>query len=180
MGSEDRPSALRLGSTFVRIGAVAFGGLGATLALIESELVQRQRVISWEELTEARTYTKFLPGSTVVQVVAYLGWRVGGWRGSAVATIAFLLPSVIMMLVLAHGYASLSTMATLGPALRGLLAAVVGLLIVATYRLARPILTTPFASGLALAALLVGLVLRMNPVWIVVAAGIVGLLARRR
>jgi hypothetical protein len=70
-----RPSSLRLGSTFLKIGAVAFGGLGATLALIESELVQRQRVVSREELTEALTYTKFLPGSTVVQVVAYLPRR---------------------------------------------------------------------------------------------------------
>lgn len=180
MGSEDRPSALRLGLTFLRIGAVAFGGLGATLALIESQLVQRQRVISREELTEALTYTKFLPGSTVVQVVAYLGWRVGGWRGAALATVAFLLPSVVMMLVLAYGYAGLSTMATLGPALRGLLAAVVGLLIVATYRLARPVLTTPLAYGLAIVAFLVGFTLRVNPAWIVVAAGIVGLLARRR
>jgi chromate transporter len=180
MGSEARPSSLRLGSTFLKIGAVAFGGLGATLALIESELIQRQRIVSREELTEALTYTKFLPGSTVVQVVAYLGWRVGGWLGSAMATAAFLLPSVIMMLVLAYGYASLSTMATLGPALRGLLAAMVGLLIVATYRLARPILTTTLASGLALAALLVGLVLRVNPAWIVVAAGLIGLLTRRR
>jgi uncharacterized membrane protein len=41
-------------------------------------------------------------------------------------------------------------------------------------------LTTPLAFGLALAAFLVGLALRLNPAWIVVAAGIVGLLARRR
>jgi chromate transporter len=84
-----------------------------------------------------------------------------------------------MMLGLAYGYAGLS-MVAVGPALRGLLAAVVGLLIVATYRIARPILTTPLAFGLALAAFLVGLALRLNPAWIVVAAGIVGLLARRR
>jgi chromate transporter len=109
--SGDRPSALRLGWTFLRIGAAAFGGLGATLALIESELVQRQRVISREQLTEALTYTKFLPGSTVVQVVAYLGWRIGGWRGSAVATVAFLGPAMTMMLGLTYGYAGLSMVA---------------------------------------------------------------------
>ena len=170
----------RLGLTFLRIGAVAFGGLGATLALIESELVQRQRVISREELTEALTYTKFLPGSTVVQVVAYLGLRIGGWPVSAVATVSFLAPAMVMMLALAYGYAQLSAMAAVGSALRGLLAAVVGLLVIATYRLARPILTTPLARGLAVAAFLVGLFLRVNPAWIVVAAGIVGLLARRR
>jgi chromate transporter len=169
----------RLAWTFLRIGAVAFGGLGATLALIESELVERQRVITRAELTEALTYTKLLPGSTVIQVVAYLGARLGGWPGSAIATVAFLIPSVAAMLVLAYGYAGLSTLEALGPALRGLLAAVVGLLIVATYRLARPIVTTPFASGLAIAAFLIGLTLRINPAWIVVVAGIIGVLVRR-
>lgn len=179
MAPEHRPSPIRLGLMFLRIGSVAFGGLGATLALIEAQLVQRRRILSRQELTEALTYTKLLPGSTVVQVVAYLGTRLGGWPGSVTATAAFLAPSVAAMLVLAYGYAGLSTIATLGPALRGLLAAVVGLLILATYRLARPIVTTPFDCGLALGGFLIGLTLRTNPAWIVIAAGIVGLLVRR-
>lgn len=111
--------------------------------------------------------------------MAYLGWRIAGWRGSAVATVAFLLPSAAMMLAVAYGYARVSTMAALGSALRGLLAAVVGLLIIATFRLARPIVTTPLAGGLAVAALLAGLALRVNPAWIVIVAGVIGLLARR-
>jgi chromate transporter len=170
----------RLASTFLRIGALAFGGLGATLALIEAELVQRQRVLTREELTEALTYTKLLPGSTVVQVVAYLGWRLGGWPGSAVATVAFLTPSAALMIALAYGFAGLGATATIGPTLRGLLAVVVGLLIVATYRLAGPNVRTPLACALAVGAFLVGLAFRLNPAWIVVAAGLVGLLARKR
>jgi chromate transporter len=131
-------------------------------------------------LTEALTYTKLLPGSTVVQVVAYLGWRRGGWPGSAAATIAFLVPSAAMMIALAYGFSGLGATAGVGPILRGLLAAVVGLLIVATHRLARSNVRTPLACALAVAALLAGLTLRPNPAWIVLAAGLVGLLARRR
>jgi chromate transporter len=65
-------SALKLSWTFLRIGALAFGGLGATLALIERELVGRQKIASKQDVTDALTYTKLLPGSTVVQVVAFL------------------------------------------------------------------------------------------------------------
>jgi chromate transporter len=175
-----RVSLPRLASTFLRIGALAFGGLGATLALIESHLVERQRVLSRAELTEALTYTKLLPGSTVVQVVAYLGWRLGGWPTSAVATLAFLAPSAAMMIALAYGFAGLGAAPTIGPMLRGLLAVVVGLLAVATYRLARPNVQSPLATSLAVGAFLAGLTLRLNPAWIVVAAGLVGLLAARR
>jgi len=56
MRIEMRP--LQLGLTFLRIGTVAFGGLGATLALIERELVHRRHVATKEEITEALTYTK--------------------------------------------------------------------------------------------------------------------------
>lgn len=72
-----RHSTLHLGWSCLRIGAMAFGGLGATLARIDREFVSRRDVISRDELTEALTYTKLLPGSTVVQVVSYLGWRLG-------------------------------------------------------------------------------------------------------
>jgi chromate transporter len=94
----------RLSWIFVRIGASAFGGLGPTLALLEEELVRRRKIVSSESITDALTYTKLLPGSTAVQVVGFLGLRMGGWPGSVVCTLSFLAPSVLAMLVLAYGY----------------------------------------------------------------------------
>jgi chromate transport protein ChrA len=45
----------------------------------------------------------------VVQVVAYVGWRLGGWPGSVIATVRFILPSALLMLGLAYGYAVVAT-----------------------------------------------------------------------
>jgi chromate transport protein ChrA len=56
--------------------------------MIERELIDRRGVLTREDVTEALTYTKLLPGSTVVQIVAYLAYRLGGWGGSALATVA--------------------------------------------------------------------------------------------
>ena len=78
-----RVPALTLGWIFLRIGATAYGGLGTTLALIERELVTQRGMLTPAEVTEALTYTKLLPGSTGPQVVAYLGYRLGGWSGQA-------------------------------------------------------------------------------------------------
>jgi chromate transporter len=164
---------------FVRIGAAAFGGLGATLALIETELVRRRTFVSADTLAEALTYTKLLPGSTVVQVVAFLGWRLGGWRASAVCTIAFLAPSVAVMLALAYGYSALPPLPAVASVRRGVLAAVVGLLLVTTYRMARPIAVGPFALGVALVAFVMG-ALDVNAALVVLGAGLLGALGRRR
>lgn len=179
MTREPSPSIARLAWTFLRIGAMAFGGLGATLALIERELVSRRGVLTRDDLTEALTYTKLLPGSTVVQVVSYLGSRLGGWPCSAVATAAFLLPSAIAMLTLSYGYTQLGRLPAAGSGVRGMLAVVVGLLLVTLSRLARPVLRTPLALALAAVAFVVVVALQVHAAWVVLAAGVIGTLVRR-
>jgi chromate transporter len=165
---------LTLGHLFLRIGATAFGGLGAALALIERELVTKRQWLSAADVTEALTYTKLLPGSTVVQVVAYLGYKLGGWSGSAVATAAFVVPSALMMLVLAVAYVAVTTLPAMRQAVDGLTAAVVGLLLATTYRLGKANIADPITLGIALASVVVGIVLGVSAAVIVVAAGLLG------
>ena len=179
MTREPSPSIAGLAWTFVRIGTMAFGGLGATLALIERELVTRHGVLARDELTESLTYTKLLPGSTIVQVVSYLGWRLGGWPGAAVATAAFLLPSATAMLALSYGYTEIARLPAAGSGVRGILAVVVGLLLVTLSRLGRPVLRTPLALGIAAAAFVVVVALQVHAAWVVLAAGFIGVLVRK-
>jgi chromate transporter len=163
---------------FIRIGVAAFGGLGVTLRLIERYLVKDRAFLTAQTVTESLTYTKFLPGSTGVQVVGYLGYRLGGWPGAALATIAFLLPAFMLMLVLAILYEEITVLLAdaATPALRGLTAAVAGILVATIYRLAKPAITTPTGAVVAVAACGLGIVLRTNPAWIVLVAGILGIL----
>lgn len=167
-------SLLKLGLTFLRIGAVAFGGLGASLALIERELVTRRQWLTAADMTEALTYTKLLPGSTGPQVVAYLGYKLYGWPGSAVATAVFLFPAALMMLVLAVGYVTVTDLPALHPAMNGLTSAIVGLLLATTYRLGKVNITSRTSLGIALASVIAGAVLGVSAAVIVVAAGLLG------
>jgi len=163
---------------FIKIGMAAFGGLGVTLSLIERYLVTDRRVLTAQDVTESLTYTKLLPGSTGVQVVGYLGYRLGGWPGAALATSAFLLPAFLLMLLLAIAYEEIT--AGLGsaasPALRGLTAAVVGILVATIYRLAKPVITTLMGGVVAVGACALGIALGINPAWLVLASGILGIL----
>ena len=120
------------------------------------------------------TYTKLLPGSTVVQVVAYLGYKLSGWPGSAVATVAFVFPSALMMLVLAADYVSVTAVPAMRPAITGLTAAVVGLLLATTYRLGKANIPDRITLGIALVSLGAGAVLGISAAVIVVVAGLLG------
>jgi chromate transporter len=166
---------LTLGPIFLRIGATAFGGLGAALTLIERELVTKRQWLTAADVTEALTYTKLLPGSTVIQVVAYLGYKLGGWSSSAVATAAFVVPSALLMLALAAAYVTATALPVLPPAINGLTAAVVGLLLATTYRLGKANITDRATLVIALASVVAGAVLGVSAALIVVAAGLLGL-----
>ena len=162
---------------FFRIGATAFGE--TELVLVERELVERRGVLTHQDLTDALTYTKALPGSTVVQIVAYLAYRLGGWPGSAVATIVYLLPSTLAMMALAAGYIAVSGLPLLRPAADGLTAAAAGLLLATAWRLGKRAISPrqPLCIVLAVAAVGAGGVFGINAALLVLVAGLVGVVA---
>lgn len=172
-----RPALPSLAWALLRIGAVAFGGLGATLALLQRELGDRLGWIRPSDVSEALAYTKPLPGSTVVQVVTFLGWRLGGWPGAIVATIMFLLPAAVIMTIAAAAVFALPDAAWVRGALAGLQMAVVGLLGAALWRLARSEAATLPLTVMLLAAFSVGFFI--NTAIIVGAAGAIGVVVDR-
>lgn len=175
MPNAKTPSLVRLGWTFLKIGAFGFGGLAANLALIERDLAGRQGVVTREDILESLTYTKLLPGSTGLQVVTYLGWRLRRWPGALVSAAAFLTPAAVSMLAIAVLYGRFARLPDVDLALHGMAAAIVGLLVVAVWRLARPNVVDIPGAVLALAAFLVGYRMHLPPAWIVVLGGILGI-----
>ena len=167
-----RPDLITLGWALLRIGTFAFGGLGATLSLLNRDLVERRGWVRSSDVSEALAYTKPLPGSTIVQVVTFLGWRIGGWPAAIVATAMFLAPAVVIMIVAAAAVFALPGLPVVRGALSGLQVAVVGLLAAAMWRLARSEAgSTPLRVVLS-AALLAGLF--VNAALIVALAGLIG------
>lgn len=164
-----------LGWLFLRIGATSFGDTGPLLAMIERDLVEERRALTGEDITEALTYTKFLPGSTVLQVVSYLGYKLGGWPVSALVTVAYILPSSLAMVLLAAGYLAVSDVPAIAPAIQGLTAAVVGVLLATAYRLGKKNkIDEPLTVGILAVAFFAGAFLGVNAAVIVVVAGLVG------
>jgi len=167
----DRPQPSLLGVlvAFGRLGGQAFGGLGPALALVERELVSRRRWLATTDVRDALTYTKPLPGSTVVQVMTFLGWRLAGLPGAVLGTVAFVAPAAVLMAAAAASTAALPDTPTVHGALLGLQVAVVGLLASALGRLLRSEARSPLLAVTAVAAAGAGFV--VNAALVVVVAG---------
>ena len=138
--------------------------------------MDRRRALTSDQITEALTFTKPLPGSTVVQVVSYLGHRLGGWPGSALATAAFLIPPMLAMVLMAGFFGAVHQVPGFPSAVKGLVAAVAGLMISTTVRLGRANVKGPVPLVIALAAFTAALRFQINAALIVVVAGLLGLL----
>src|SRR5688572_27823523 len=126
-----------LGLDLLKLGAMAFGGLGVTLTLLQRHLVDERGWLRESDISEGLAFTRALPGSTGIQLVAYLGWRLHGWPGAIVSAVAFIAPATLLMILAAAFSMALPDHAAITGALTGLQVAVVGLLAASMWRLAR-------------------------------------------
>ena len=177
MNREGAPGVAAIGWALLRVGAVAFGGLGATLALLRSALVDRQKWLAESDISEALAYTKLLPGSTGIQVVAYLGWRLRGWAGALAAAVSFIAPAAALMIAVAAASLALPDEPWIHGALGGIQVGVVGLIAAAMWRLARASARGAVLTAVLLASAALGFI--VHAVAIVVGAGLVGALLYR-
>jgi chromate transporter len=174
MNARQNPRLTVMGWELLRLGAVAFGGLGATLALLQRGLVDRRQWLQERDIGEALAITKALPGSTGIQVVAYLGWRLRGWPGALLAAAAFIAPAAALMIVAAAGSLALPDQPWVRGALTGVQIGVAGLLAAAMWRLAGSEAKGPALTVVLLASCVLGFFI--HALIIVVGAGLIGAL----
>ncbi len=164
---------------FLRLGAIGFGGPVALVARMRQDLVDSRGWIAEEDFRDGLAMAQLSPGPLAAQLAMYLGWLVDGVLGATLVGIAFVLPSFLIVLVLAAGYARAGGLPIIGALFYGVGAAVIALLARAGYRLAR---STVARDGLLWAVVganaLATAVLRRESVVLVLLSGLFVLAAR--
>lgn len=122
---------------FLRLGATGFGGPVALVARMRQDLVERTGWITDQDFRDGLALAQVAPGPLAAQLAMYIGWLAGGIWGATLVGTAFVLPSLLLVLVLAVGYAHGGGLAILGMLFYGVGAAVIAVLARAGIRLAR-------------------------------------------
>lgn len=89
---------------FFQIGAFSFGGGYASLPLIQSIIVEQYHWLSMAEYTDVITISQMTPGPIAINAATFVGQRIGGFPGMVCATLGCILPSVIVVSILALIY----------------------------------------------------------------------------
>ena len=141
---------LELFYTFFMIGAFTFGGGYAMLPLIQEQVAARWGdVISSEVMINFIAVSESTPGPFAVNMATYIGSQMGGVFGSVCATLGVVLPSFIIILIVAGCYEKFKKNRIVQGCMTGLKPAVVGLIANA---LLNVFMTIFFPAGVALAA----------------------------
>ncbi len=139
---------------WLKLGCISFGGPAGQIAIMHEFLVERKRWISPSKFLHALHYCMLLPGPEAQQLATYIGWLLHGVRGGLAAGILFILPSVFILLGMSIAYAEYGTVQWVAALFDGLKPAVVAIVLLALYRIAKKSLSGVLPVVVALAAFL--------------------------
>lgn len=166
-----------LGLFFLKVGSVLYGSGYVLIAFLEGELVQRRGWLTRAELLDAIAMGQLTPGP-LSSTATFIGYRLGGWGGAAVATLGMFLPAFVFVLLLSALLPRLKR----GPATVAFLAAVnaasIALMAAVTLRWGRDALADPAALAIAVVAGVATIRFNVGAHWLVLGGAAAGWLAR--
>ncbi|MBQ2615213.1 MAG: chromate transporter [Clostridia bacterium] len=140
---------LSLFLTFFQIGAFTFGGGYAMIPLIQSEVLARNWLTE-ETLINFIAVSESTPGPFAINIATYIGSELGGVLGSACATLGVVLPSFLIILLVARFFEKFKENPIVSGCMSGLKPAVIGLIGSAVLSIGQ---TVFFPTGVALSVL---------------------------
>jgi chromate transporter len=171
-----RAAPLReIAGAFLRLGATSYGGF-AIMGVMQSELQERRSWVTKPRFVEGLAVVNMLPGATATQMAIFLGYARGGWWGAVAGGLGFVLPAFVIMLALSVAYATVGVSPIVRGALYGLGPVVIGLFLVALYRLGRAAMRNAAQLAVGGAAALAMLGTPIGVAGLLVLAGVAGLL----
>ena len=119
---------LELFWSFLKIGLFSFGGGYAAMPLIQEQVVSSHNWLSMAEFTDLITISQMTPGPIAINSATFVGIKIAGIPGALVSTIGCILPSCIIVMLIAKLYLKYRTVNMLQSVLNSLRPAVVAMI----------------------------------------------------
>jgi chromate transporter len=178
--SSDRVGVLPLievARLFLRLGATAFGGPAAHVALMHDETVRRRKWLTDAEFLDLLGATNLIPGPNSTEMAIHLGFRRAGWPGLIVAGLCFTLPAMLSVLVLAWAYVRYGSAPQAAGLLYGIKPVVIAIILHALWKLGKNALRAPLPAAVALGVLTL-FFLGVHEIALLFGGGVVVMVAR--
>ena len=121
---------------FIKLGFIGFGGSIAPVGAMHRDLVENERWISEEEYKEGLALSQLAPGPLASQLAIYIGYVNYKVIGAALAGLAFVLPSFVIVVFIGWAYVHYNGLPWIHAVFYGVGSAVIGIIAVSSYKLA--------------------------------------------
>ncbi len=164
----------QLALTFLKIGALGFGGPFSLLAIMQKEVVERRKWLTADEFTQSIGIGTMTPGPIFFAAAIFIGYRLRGILGAVVCGLSTLLPSFILVVVIATLYIQVEQNAWVMAITRGVAAGVVGLFLSVVLKTGRATAKDSRSVALVLVAFVAVAFFKIDPLLLIVVAGLAG------
>ena len=115
--------------SFFKIGIFTFGGGYAMIPLIQQEMIERRGWLDRQEFIELLTLAQSSPGPIAINTSVFVGYKMQGLKGAAAAILGVVIPSFVIILLIALFFADIRHNRVVDAAFKGMRPAVVALII---------------------------------------------------
>ena len=165
---------LKIFISFFKIGLFTFGGGYAMMPMFRKELIEKHEYITEEELLDYYSIGQCTPGIIAINVATFTGYKVYKTLGAVIATLGLVLPSLIVIIVIARFLGEISGNEVLEHAFNGVRIGIVVLLFNEMISIARKNIKNRFHIIVFLVSCVLVLFFNLSSVMVVAIAGIVG------
>ncbi len=161
-------------STFFLIALFVVGGGLAMLPVIEQKFVKKNKILTSNDILDMIVLTQTVPGLIAVNSAVFIGTKVAGFLGALISVFAVILPSVVIILLIAVFFHSLdSDNPILVHAFGSVRACITGVFFITAYNLIKKVLISPII-GIIVFVLFILLVTGVNPVVVLLSSVPIG------
>jgi len=168
-------SLLDVGLYFLKVGAFTIGGGLTMIAFIQDQVVGQFGWMTPREFVDGLALGQLTPGP-VLMIAAYVGYKLAGVAGAAVAATAAFLPSFVIMLSLLPVLDRVRQLAWVKAVMKGMGPAVIGVLVVSLVRLSPAAVPGPLALAILVGTVVAAMALRVGAFKLMMGGAILGIL----
>ncbi|RRD28655.1 chromate transporter [Fusobacterium canifelinum] len=160
---------------FFKVGLFSFGGGYAILPLMQHEVVDVNKWISFKEFMDIVAVSQITPGPISINLATHVGYRIGGTLGSTIATTSVILPSIIIISLIVIFLKRFSKLPAVQRIFKSLRVTIVGLILAAGIALFVKENFIDYKSYIIFASVLIGgLVFKIGSITLIILSGVAG------
>lgn len=164
----------QLAFIFLKIGAFTFGGGYVMLPIIQHELGQKHKLIEEDTLDDIIALAQSLPGVLAVNTATLVGYKLHGKKGAALCALAVVLPSFLIIVLLAQLIAMYQDNSYVQGAFQAVRSVVIGMIIAAAVKMSKSCTKRKAQIVLLLISAFMAICFSLHPIILIIVGAISG------